>query len=81
MLNWLTSFSRLKKISKRMVNIARQAKSLFVNSHELELVDFDLFPELKVLIAGNSDRHFDYLPDLPKVIRLLLVQNCSIESD
>jgi len=74
-------FTPQSNFSRVSVKRAKQARSVFVKSHELEFLDFDLFPSLKVLIAGNSDRNFDVLPPLSKVPQLLLLQNSSIVSD
>jgi hypothetical protein len=60
---------------------ASKSKVLFVNSDLLEKVNFDLFPQLKVIIAGNSDHNFDYVPDAPSRVNLMLLQNCSIISN
>ena len=70
-----------KKLSNLAQSRARQARSLFVRSHELELLDFDHFPNLRVLIAGNSDRNFDVLPPVPEELHLLILQNSSIQSE
>jgi len=60
---------------------ASKTKVLFVNSDLLEKVDFDLFPQLKVIISGNSDHNFDYSPSVPSRVNLVLLQNCSVISD
>jgi hypothetical protein len=70
-----------KKRANRAQSRARQAKSLFVRSHELELLDFNHFPNLRVLIAGNSDHNFDVLPPVPAELHLLILQNSSIQSE
>jgi len=60
---------------------ASRTKVLFVNSDLLEKVNYDLFPKLKVIISGNTDRNFDDAPSFPPNIQLMLLQNCSIISD
>lgn len=74
-------FSIKKGMSCIDIRRAEESKSLFVKSHELERIDFGLFPNLKVLLAGNSDRNFDVIPKLPSHLRLVILQNSSLASD
>lgn len=57
---------------------AIKSKVVFVNSDKLEQIDFDSFPNLKVILAGNSDHNFYHKPKVPSSIKLLLLQNCAI---
>lgn len=59
---------------------AFRSKVIFVNSDRFEDIDFNFFPNAKVIISGNSDRNFLNLPDTPQRIKLMLLQNCSISS-
>jgi hypothetical protein len=58
--------------------LAVKSRVLFVNSDKLDQIDFDLFPNLKVVLAGNSDHNFYHKPKVPKNLKLLLLQNCAI---
>jgi hypothetical protein len=49
-----------------------------VNSDRLNQLDFNLFPNLKVVMAGNSDHNFYNKPKVPNNIELLLLQNCAV---
>jgi hypothetical protein len=71
------------KSGKELINVnkAGKTKVLFVNSDLLEKVEFDLFPQLRVIISGNSDRNFYKTPEFPSSVNLVLLQNCSIISD
>ena len=59
--------------------IALQSKVVFVNSDKFDQLDFDLFPNLKVVMAGNSDHNFYHKPKVPNNIELLLLQNCAVD--
>ena len=58
--------------------IALQSKVVFVNSDRFDQLDFNLFPNLKVVMAGNSDHNFYHKPKVPNNIELLLLQNCAV---
>lgn len=58
--------------------IAFQSRVVFVNSDRFDQLDFDLFPNLKVVIAGYSDHNFYHKPKVPNNIELLLLQNCAV---
>ena len=58
--------------------LAVKSRVVFVNSDKLDQIDFDLFPNLKVIMAGNSDHNFYNKPKVPKNLNLLLLQNCAI---
>jgi hypothetical protein len=58
--------------------IAFQSRVVFVNSDILDQLDFDFFPNLKVVISGNSDHNFYHKPKVPTNIKLLLLQNCAV---
>lgn len=58
--------------------LAVKSRVVFVNSDKLDQIDFDLFPNLKVIMAGNSDHNFYHKPKVPKNLKLLLLQNCAI---
>jgi hypothetical protein len=58
--------------------MAFQSRVVFVNSDRLNQLDFNLFPNLKVVMAGNSDHNFYNKPKVPNNIELLLLQNCAV---
>jgi len=58
--------------------LAVKARVVFVNSHKLDQIDFDLFPNLKVIMTGNSDHNFYHKPKVPNNVKLLLLQNCAL---
>ena len=58
--------------------LAIKSRVVFVNSDKLDQMDFDLFPNLKVIMAGNSDHNFYHKPKVPKNLKLLLLQNSAI---
>ena len=60
---------------------AQNALSIFVKSHSLESLNFNLFPNVRVIVAGNSDKNFDFEPLVPGNVKLLLLQNTSITSE
>ena len=58
--------------------LAVKSRVVFVNSDKLDQIDFDLFPNLEVIMAGNSDHNFYHKPKVPNNLKLLLLQNCAI---
>lgn len=58
--------------------IAFHSRVVFVNSDRFDQLDFNLFPNLKVVMAGNSDHNFYHKPKVPNNIELLLLQNCAV---
>ena len=59
---------------------ALRAKVLFVNSDKFEDIDFSFFPNVKVIISGNTDRNFLRNPQIPSTIKLMLLQNCCVSN-
>ena len=59
---------------------AKISKIIFVNSDQIEKIDFKYFPNLKVVLAGNADRNFESIPDVPPSVNLLLLMACSINT-
>jgi len=60
---------------------AFRSKVIFVDSDKFEDIDFNFFPNLKVVISGNTDRNFLELPKVPASIKLMLLQNCCISNE
>jgi len=58
--------------------MAFQSRVVFVNSDKLDQLNFDFFPNLKVVMAGLSDHNFYHKPKVPNNIELLLLQNCAV---
>ena len=73
--------SKNKKWKYSDFDRAHNAKSIFVKSDCFESLNFNLFPNARVIIAGNSDKNFDFEPLVPASVTLLLLQNASITSD
>jgi hypothetical protein len=60
---------------------SQEAKILFVNSDRFDQINFEQFPNLNVIISGNTDTNFEEIPNLPSNIKLLLLQNCSVSAE
>ena len=69
--------SGLGALNKRK---SEKAQILFVNSDRFNQIDFEKFPNLKVVISGNSDTNFDKDLNLPSDIKLFLLQNCALSA-
>jgi len=54
---------------------------MFVNSDRFNQINFGSFPNLRVVISGNSDTNFDKNFNMPKSIKLFLIQNCSVSAE
>ncbi len=59
---------------------SEKAQILFVNSDRFNQINFAKFPSLKVVISGNSDTNFDKDLNMPRDIKLFLLQNCSLSA-
>jgi len=57
---------------------SEKSKILFVNSDRFAQLDFGHFPNLNVIISGNTDTNFGSIPNLPPNINLVLIQNCAV---
>ena len=60
---------------------SQEAKVLFVNSDRFAQINFEQFPNLHVIISGNTDTNFEEISNLPSNIKLLLLQNCSVSAE
>jgi len=70
--------SGLEPLNKKKFD---KTQIMFVNSDRFNQINFDSFPNLKVVISGNSDTNFDKNVNMPKHIKLFLIQNCSISAE
>ena len=69
--------SGLDTLNKRK---SEKARILFINSDRFNQVDFSNFPNLNVVISGNSDTNFEEDLKIPKDINLFLLQNCALST-
>ena len=70
--------SGMEPINRRKSEVSQV---IFINSDKFKQIDFKCFPNLKVILSGNTDTNLEEMPDLPPNVKQLLMQNCTVSSE